>query len=79
MPQNQQKQGPAGQRCVHGRIKHMKHIKYTQHIQQYQWWTDPMIFIEKTAPFRRLKKNRLPSNGPTNGPTNRPTDGHDLI
>ncbi len=60
------KQGPAGQQCVHGHSKLIKHIlklilhiKHTQHTKQIQRWqclTVPMIFMKKTAPFRRLKK-----------------------
>ena len=56
-------------------MKHMKHIKHTQHtmhIQQCQCWTAPMIFIEKTAHFRRLKKTGYTG---TDGRTDRPTDG----
>ena len=29
--ENDKKQGPAGQRCVHGHIKHMKHM-YEAHV-----------------------------------------------
>ena len=41
------------------------------HIQQCQCWTAPMIFIEKTAHFRRLKKTGY---HPTDRPTDRPSD-----
>ena len=41
------------------------------HIQQCQCWTAPMIFIEKTAHFRRLKRTGYHR---TNRPSDRPTD-----
>ena len=55
-------------------LAHLAHaavLQHTQLIQQCQCWTAPMIFKEKTAYFRRLKKNGLHRDGPTD----RRTDG----
>ena len=55
---------------------HLAHLAHPAH-QQYQCWTAPMIFIEKTAHFRRLKKTGYTgTDRPTDGQTDRRTHTH---